>query len=121
MKFNQTSSSIFVIAFLLLLAFQAMALTHSDEHYDMTSILPAGNEGSGGKFTGKVCVNMIILPEDNLNTNGGKVKFEPKARSNWHSHPGGQILIVTAGTGYHQIEGSPIQVIREGDVIKVPA
>jgi quercetin dioxygenase-like cupin family protein len=64
---------------------------------------------------------MIILPDDNLNTNGGKVKFEPKARSNWHSHPGGQILIVTDGIGYHQIEGNPIQVIREGDVIKVPA
>lgn len=121
MNFNQFFPSILVIAFLLMPAFQAMAQTDSDEHYNMTSILPEGNEVSGGNFTGTVWVNMIILPEDNLNTNGGKVKFEPKARSNWHSHPGGQILIVTDGTGYHQIEGKPIQVIREGDVIKVPA
>jgi 4-carboxymuconolactone decarboxylase len=121
MKFNQTISSIFVIAFLLLPAFQAMAQTDSDEHYNMTTILTEVNEVSGGNFTGTVWVNMIIQPDDNLNTNGGKVKFEPKARSNWHSHPGGQILIVTDGIGYHQIEGKPIQVIQEGDVIKVPA
>ena len=121
MKSNQTINSIFVIAFLFLPALQAMAQTDSDEHYNMTSILPEGSEVSGGNFTGTVWVNMIILPDDNLNTNGGKVKFEPKARSNWHSHPGGQILIVTNGTGYHQIEGKPIQIIQEGDVIKVPA
>lgn len=120
MKFKQTFRSLFIFAFILLPAFQAMAQTDSNEHYNMTSILSDGNEIIGGNFTGTVWVNMIILPNDNLNTNGGKVKFEPKARSYWHSHPGGQILIVTAGTGYHQIEGKPIQIIREGDVIKVP-
>lgn len=49
------------------------------------------------------------------------MRFEPKARTNWHSHAGGQILIVTAGVGYYQEEAKPIRVIREGDVIKAPA
>lgn len=121
MKNKQTVISVFIIALLLIPAFQAIAQTDSGEFYNMTSILPEGDEVSGGNFTGTVWVNMIILPEDNLNMNGGKVKFEPKARSNWHSHPGGQILIITDGIGYHQIEGKPIHIIREGDVIKIPA
>ncbi|MCE7040400.1 cupin domain-containing protein [Dyadobacter sp. CY312] len=48
----------------------------------------------------------------------GSVTFEKGARSNWHSHPAGQILLVTNGTGYHQQRGKPIEVIKKGDVIK---
>jgi 4-carboxymuconolactone decarboxylase len=121
MKTINRSSLTVLVALLLLPAFQAMAQTDTDEHYNMTSILPEGNEVSGGNFTGTAWVNMVVEPDDNLKTVAGKVMFEPKARTNWHSHAGGQILIVTDGTGYHQIEGKPIQVIQEGDVIKVPA
>lgn len=64
---------------------------------------------------------MIVEPEDNLITVAGKVIFEPKARSNWHSQAGGQILIVTEGVGYYQEEGKLIRIIREGDVIKARA
>jgi quercetin dioxygenase-like cupin family protein len=55
-----------------------------------------------------------------LTTAVGNVYFEPGARSNWHSHPAGQILIITDGVGYHQIEGQPIETIKKGDVIKCP-
>ncbi|MGS8570810.1 cupin domain-containing protein, partial [Salmonella enterica subsp. enterica serovar Braenderup] len=48
------------------------------------------------------------------------VTFEPGARSAWHTHPLGQILIVTAGCGWTQCEGEPIEVIRAGDVIWCP-
>ena len=49
----------------------------------------------------------------------GNVTFEPGARNNWHKHPGGQILLVTGGKGYFQEEGKPVQVIQEGDVVKI--
>ena len=49
------------------------------------------------------------------------VIFEPKARNSWHSHPGGQILIATAGKGYYQEKGKPIQVLNPGDVVAIPA
>jgi quercetin dioxygenase-like cupin family protein len=45
--------------------------------------------------------------------------FEPGARNHWHSHPGGQILIVTDGVGYYQEKGKSKQVIRKGDVVKI--
>ncbi|RZM11847.1 MAG: cupin domain-containing protein, partial [Pedobacter sp.] len=50
----------------------------------------------------------------------GNVYFEPGARSNWHSHPSGQILIITDGRGYHQIEGKPVETIKKGDVVRCP-
>ena len=54
------------------------------------------------------------------NTVIGNVYFEPGARSNWHTHPSGQILIITDGVGYHQIKGQPRQTLRKGDVVKCP-
>jgi quercetin dioxygenase-like cupin family protein len=54
------------------------------------------------------------------NTLVGNVYFEPGARSNWHTHSAGQILIITDGVGYHQIKGQPKQIIRKGDVVKCP-
>ncbi|MFX0010764.1 MAG: cupin domain-containing protein, partial [Candidatus Hermodarchaeota archaeon] len=46
--------------------------------------------------------------------------FEPEARTKWHSHPGGQILLVTGGKGYYQAEGNPPQSLQKGDVVKIP-
>ena len=50
--------------------------------------------------------------------NGGE--FQPGARSAWHTHPLGQILIVTDGVGWIQQWGGPVQVIRKGDVVWIP-
>lgn len=49
----------------------------------------------------------------------GNVTFAPGARNNWHKHPGGQILLVTGGTGFYQEEGKPAQIIKEGDVVEI--
>ena len=46
--------------------------------------------------------------------------FEPGARSAWHTHPLGQILVVTVGIGWIQQWGEPIQEMRTGDVIWIP-
>ncbi len=51
---------------------------------------------------------------------GGEVTFEPGARSAWHTHPGGQTLIVTSGAGWIQEEGSEKRIIKPGDVIWTP-
>jgi quercetin dioxygenase-like cupin family protein len=51
---------------------------------------------------------------------GGSVTFEPGARSAWHTHPVGQVLVVTAGVGWIQREGGPVEEMRPGDVIWIP-
>lgn len=86
----------------------------------MTSFKDKGAPAPKEYFTGTVWVNMNILPDDNYNTMIGTVTFEPKGRTNWHTHISGQILFVTQGIGYYQEKGKPIQVIREGDVVKIP-
>jgi len=72
-------------------------------------------------FTGDVRVERLYPAVDPSHSSGGIVNFAPGARTAWHSHPGGQILIVTAGTGRVQIWGQPIQEIRAGDVVTIPA
>ena len=72
-------------------------------------------------FTGDVRVERLYDAVDPSHSSGGFVTFAPGARTAWHSHPGGQILIVTAGTGRVQLWGQPIEEIRAGDVVRIPA
>ena len=80
-------------------------------------VRPAPSEN----FTGDARVEMLFEALDPSHASGGSVTFEPGARTAWHSHPRGQILIVTAGTGRVQRWGDPIQEIRPGDVVRIPA
>jgi quercetin dioxygenase-like cupin family protein len=87
---------------------------------ELTSIFPKGEKGSNDLFTGNAYPTALVDADSIYNTLVGNVYFEPGARSNWHSHPAGQILIITDGIGYHQIEGKPIEIIKKGDVVKCP-
>lgn len=84
------------------------------------TIFPKGQLGSVEYFTGKAYIYGLVSNDITYNTLVGNFYLEPGARSNWHMHPSGQILIVTSGIGYHQIKGQLIEIIRSGDVIKFP-
>ncbi len=77
-------------------------------------------KGSAEYFTGNVRIDPLFQPPEPARASGAYVTFEPCARSNWHTHPLGQTLIVTAGCGLVQSWGGPIQEIRPGDVIWCP-
>lgn len=81
--------------------------------------LPA-TTGSQKYFTGPVSVKMLAQPQPPSHVSAGVVTFAPGARTAWHTHPLGQILIVTAGTGWVQQWGGPREEIREGDVVWIP-
>lgn len=72
-------------------------------------------------FTGTVRMDPLIGPDNGTALRGVSVTFEPSARTNWHTHPVGQTLIVTAGAGRVQREGETVQSIFPGDVIHFPA
>ena len=78
------------------------------------------SKGSAVYFSGSVAIEPLFSPHDPSRTTGGEVTFQPGARSAWHTHPLGQILIVTDGTGWIQQWGGPIEEIRKGDVIWIP-
>ena len=68
-------------------------------------------------FTGTVYQDPIVETEAPARLRSALVTFTPGARTNWHTHPLGQTLYVTAGTGRVQLEGQPIQTIGAGDVV----
>jgi 4-carboxymuconolactone decarboxylase len=72
-------------------------------------------------FTGAVRVEGLFEAVDPSHASGASVAFEPGARTAWHSHPRGQVLLVTAGVGRVQRWGDPIEEIRTGDVVRIPA
>jgi quercetin dioxygenase-like cupin family protein len=83
-------------------------------------IFPRGKEITNDNFTGKAYLQMLVAA-DSLNSNTvGNVTFDPGARTNWHRHPGGQILLVTDGVGYYQEKGKTKKLLHKGDVIKCP-
>jgi quercetin dioxygenase-like cupin family protein len=71
-------------------------------------------------FTGTVRIDPLSAPPAPARHSAAAVTFEPGARSNWHTHPLGQTLIVVAGCGWTQCEGEPIAEIRAGDVVWCP-
>jgi quercetin dioxygenase-like cupin family protein len=71
-------------------------------------------------FTGTVRLDPLFQAPAPARASGASVTFEPGARSNWHTHPFGQNLIVTSGCGLVQSWGGPIRVIRPGDVVWCP-
>jgi 4-carboxymuconolactone decarboxylase len=77
-------------------------------------------QGPAENFTGSVRVDPLFQASAPARTSGSLVTFEPGARSNWHTHPLGQVLIVTAGTGRVQRWGDPVDEIRQGDVVWIP-
>jgi quercetin dioxygenase-like cupin family protein/alkylhydroperoxidase/carboxymuconolactone decarboxylase family protein YurZ len=80
----------------------------------------SSSQGSAEYFTGAVTINMLFKAHEPSRTTGGLVTFQPGARTAWHSHPLGQTLIVTAGSGRIQQWGGPIEEIRQGDVVRIP-
>lgn len=82
-------------------------------------IFPKGEKITNDYFRGVAWLEMLVPNDSTFNCPIGNVTFEPGARNNWHKHPGGQLLLVTGGKGYYQEEGKRVQVLHEGDVVKI--
>lgn len=74
-------------------------------------------KGPAEWFTGTVRIDPLFPVSEPARAAGNTVTFEPGARTAWHTHPLGQILIVTFGLGLAQRDGGPIEEIRPGDVV----
>src|SRR5262245_48136852 len=77
-------------------------------------------KGSADYFTGSVRIEPLFQASAPARAVGASVTFEPGARTAWHTHPLGQTLIVTAGRGWAQRWGGPVEEIRPGDVVWFP-
>jgi quercetin dioxygenase-like cupin family protein len=83
-------------------------------------VFPKGEKITNDNFTGTAYLQTLIAADSLNPTAVGNVTFEPGARSKWHSHPAGQILLVVDGVGYYQEKGQPKKILRKGDAVKCP-
>lgn len=70
-------------------------------------------------FTGTTYLNMLNAKEDVFQAPIGNVTFEPGARTHWHKHEGGQILLVLNGEGRYQEKGKAIRTLKKGDIVLI--
>ena len=77
----------------------------------------ASRKGSSDWFTGDVRMDPLNDAPEPARVFCASVTFSPGARTNWHTHPLGQTLVVTSGLGWAQKEGGPVEEIRPGDVV----
>lgn len=82
------------------------------------SIFPKGEKSTTDNHTGTVWLKELNEPDSIFNYSIAVATFEPGAKLDWHTHPGGQILLITEGTGYYQEKGKPKQIDHKGDVVK---
>ena len=88
---------------------------------NQNAIFPKGERASADYFSGTAWVN-ILVPQDETGSYAiGNVVFEQGCRNNWHTHPAGQILLVTDGKGYYQEKGKPARLLAKGDVVVIPS
>jgi quercetin dioxygenase-like cupin family protein len=84
------------------------------------AVFPKGERIANEHFIGTAWLEVLVPDDSTFHCPVFNVTFEPGARNNWHRHPGGQVLLVTGGRGYYQEEKKKAQVIRKGDVIRIP-
>ena len=87
----------------------------------VNEIFPKGVRTPQEYFTGIAWVNRLVQQDETGAYSIGNVVFEAGARTNWHTHPAGQILIVLDGKGWYQEKGNPARSISKGDVVVIPS
>ena len=87
---------------------------------DSSASQRTGQPQSGGFFTGGTAAVVRITTTPDLNCGAAKVTFQPGARTIWHAHAGGQIIVVTSGTAWYQEKGKPKQIFSQGETVVCP-
>lgn len=104
-----------------MLASVAAASAHAQNIEIATNGSNATRYGDPSQFAGQVLLDGLTTQSSSASFGSGLVSFAPGARTAWHSHPAGQWLYVTAGKGWVQQHGQPVQEIKTGDAVWIPA
>ncbi len=118
MKLNYlatAAAALTILAFSHFTEAQEMKTARIDTIFDQGEPNPFG-----AYFTGQTYLNMLSTKDDVWNASIGNVTFEPGARTHWHKHSGGQILLVLNGEGRYQERDGQIRILNKGDVVRIP-
>jgi quercetin dioxygenase-like cupin family protein len=101
---------------------EVISVNNSNRRKNLDMEIKKSGSQSSGKgpadwFTGTVRIDPLFQPPAPARVSGASVTFEPGARTAWHTHPLGQTLIVTSGSGWVQREGGPLEEVHPGDIV----
>jgi quercetin dioxygenase-like cupin family protein len=104
---------------LLVIAF-AVSLVFSFQSHAQTedAIFPKGELSTVKNHTGSIWLNELNVGDSTFDPSIAVATYGAGAKLDWHIHPGGQVLLITEGTGYYQERGKPVRIVHKGDVIK---
>ena len=83
-------------------------------------LYPKGEKIMNDHFSGTAWLQSLVVSDSINHIAVGSVTFEPGARTIWHLHPDGQIILALSGVGYYQEKGSEKKILRKGDVVTCP-
>ncbi len=102
-----------IIAFALSLVFILRSNAQTAE-----TTFPKGELSTAKNHTGNIWLSELNVGDSTFDPGIAQAVYGPGAKLDWHVHPGGQVLLITEGTGYYQERGKPIRIVHKGDVIK---
>lgn len=105
----------------LILTFSTLAGAQEMKKAPLDTVFGQGEPNPYGKyFTGQTYLQRLSANDETWHSSLANVMFEPGARTNWHKHSGGQILLVLDGEGRYQERGKPVRILHKGDVVRIP-
>jgi quercetin dioxygenase-like cupin family protein len=102
-----------VITFAASLLFTCLAQAQTAD-----SLFPKGDLSTTKNHTGDIWLSELNVGDSTFDPSIAQATYGPGAKLDWHIHPGGQVLLITEGTGYYQERGKPARIVHKGDVIK---
>ena len=104
---------------LLIVAFAVSALGVFQARAQTTdSGFPKGELSNAKNHTGNIWLSELNAGDSTFDASIAMATYDAGAKLDWHVHPGGQVLLITEGTGYYQERGKPTRIVHKGDVIK---
>lgn len=117
MNISQTAMALLTVSTLF---FSTSAGATEMKTAPIDTVFAQGEPNPYGKFfTGQTYLNMLNGRDEVFNAPIGNVTFEPGARTNWHRHSGGQILLVLSGEGRYQEKGKDLRILHKGDIVRI--
>lgn len=109
---------LFIMIFLM--SFPTLAGAQEMKKAPIDTVFEQGELNPYGKFfTGQTYLKRLSANDEVWNSSLANVTFEPGARTHWHKHSGGQILLVLSGEGRYQERGGNVQILHKGDVVRI--
>ena len=104
---------------LLAMAFAMSSLyIFSSKAQTSDSGFPKGELSAAKNHSGNIWLSELNVGDSTFDPSIAMATYDAGAKLNWHVHPGGQVLLITEGTGYYQERGKPARIVHKGDVIK---